>query len=90
MWFVYIIKCVDDSLYTGFTNDLEKRFKAHKSGKGAKYTRSHKPEKIVFSEKFGKKELAMKREREIKNWKHSEKIKFIQSKHIKATPLGGI
>jgi len=77
MWFVYIIKCVDGSLYTGSTNDLEKRFEKHKSGKGAKYTRSHIPERIEFFEKYDNKIIAQKREREIKNWTHAEKIKFI-------------
>ena len=83
MWFVYIIKCVDNSLYTGSTNDLERRFEKHKNGKGAKYTRSHIPEKIVFSEKCDNKILALKREREIKNLTHTEKLNFIK-KHSKS------
>lgn len=78
MWFVYIIKCIDGSLYTGSTNDLGERFKKHKSGKGAKYTRSHIPEKIVFFEKHSKKIVALKREREIKNFTREEKLEFIQ------------
>ena len=78
MWFVYIIQCIDGSLYTGATNNLEKRFKAHKSGKGAKYTRSHKPKRIVFFKKYGKKILALRKERKIKNLKHKEKLKFIK------------
>ncbi|MCX6720078.1 MAG: GIY-YIG nuclease family protein [Candidatus Staskawiczbacteria bacterium] len=78
MWFVYIIKCVDCSLYTGSTNDLEGRFEKHKNGKGAKYTRSHVPEKIVFSEKCDNKIIAQRREREIKNLTREEKLKFIQ------------
>jgi putative endonuclease len=84
MWFVYIIKCADGSLYTGFTNDLEGRFEKHKTGKGAKYTRSHIPEKIVFSEKYDNKIMAQKREREIKDWTHDEKIKFIESQNSPA------
>ena len=78
MWFVYIIKCVGGSLYTGTTNDLEARFKKHKSGKGAKYTRSHKPKKIVFFEKCDNKIVAQKKEREIKNLTREEKIDFIK------------
>ena len=78
MWFVYIIRCKGGSLYTGATNDLEKRFKAHKEGKGAKYTKSHKPEKIVFSKKYGNKIMAMKKEWEIKSWTHKQKISFIK------------
>ena len=79
MWFVYIIKCKDNSLYTGYTDNLEKRFEKHKSGKGAKYTRSHIPEKIVFFEKYDNKIMALKREREIKSWPHDRKINFIQN-----------
>ena len=79
MWFVYIIKCKDGSLYTGSTNDLEKRFEKHKSGKGGRYTRSHIPEKIVFFEKYGRKVIALRREREIKSWPRKEKLKIITS-----------
>lgn len=73
MWFTYIIKCKDNSLYTGYTNDLEGRFKAHKQGRGAKYTLSHKPLKIVFFEKFKNKIDAQRREREIKKLSHKQK-----------------
>ncbi len=66
-------------MYTGYTNDLETRLEKHKAGKGAKYTRSHVPEKIVFSERHYKKTVALEREREIKDWNHKEKIKFIES-----------
>ena len=79
MWFVYIIKCEDKTLYTGTTNDLQKRFEKHKSGKGAKYTRSHVPERIVFFEKYDNKVIAQRREREIKKWTREEKLKFIES-----------
>jgi len=79
MWFVYILKCVDGSLYTGATNNLEKRFESHKNGKGGKYTRSHKPEKIVFFEKCDSNIIALRREREIKNWSRKKKMEFIQN-----------
>jgi len=82
MWFVYVIKCVDKSLYTGYTNNLEKRFEKHKLGKGSKYVRSHKPEKIVYIEKHNKKIIALRREREIKKLTHREKIEFIESKNL--------
>ena len=81
MWFVYIIKCVDKSLYTGVTNDLKRRFDAHKKGKGAKYTRSHKPQKIVFFEKHAKKIVALRREREIKDWTREEKVNFLKDQN---------
>lgn len=76
MWFVYILLCEDNSLYTGSTNDLEKRFKAHKEGKGGKYTRSHKPIKIVYSEKYETKSAALKREIGIKSLSRAEKLKL--------------
>ncbi len=79
-WFVYIIKCRDGSLYTGATNNLEKRFDAHKKGKGGRYTRSHIPEKIVFFQKYGKKVIALRREREIKSLERKEKLKLIKRK----------
>jgi len=66
-------------LYTGSTNDLEKRFEKHKSGKGGRYTRSHIPEEIVFSEKYDNKIIALKREREIKNLTRKKKLKLIQN-----------
>lgn len=73
MWFVYIIQCVDGSLYTGSTNNLEKRFLEHKMGKGGRYTRSHKPVRIVYKEKLNTKSEALKREFEIKKMKRAEK-----------------
>jgi len=80
MWFVYIIKCEDGSLYTGATNDLEKRFEAHKSGKASKYTRSHIAKRIVFSEKYDNNILALRREREIKKLTRKEKLVLIKTK----------
>ncbi len=74
MWFVYLLLCEDGSLYTGSTNDVEKRFKAHLVGKGGRYTSSHKPVKIVYREELGSKSLALKREIEIKSWSRKNKI----------------
>lgn len=78
MWFVYILQCNDGSLYTGYTNDVEKRFEKHRLGKGGKYTRSHKPQKIVYIEKLQTKIAALKREREIKSWSRNEKIETLK------------
>lgn len=74
MWHVYILLCKDRSLYTGSTNNLEKRLKSHISGKGSSYTRSHKPLKIIHSEKYSTKSEALKREHQIKSWTRSKKI----------------
>lgn len=74
MWYIYVLLCSDNSLYTGSTNDVEKRFLAHRNGKGAAYTRSHKPLKIVHREEFLTKSEALKREIEIKRWSRTKKI----------------
>jgi len=78
-WYTYILKCGDNSLYTGCTNNLEKRIQTHSSGKGAKYTRSHLPVKLVYSEKLDNRSLASKRESEIKKLPRKEKISLIES-----------
>lgn len=80
MWFIYILQCSDGSLYTGSTNDIERRFTLHMSGKGAKYTRSHRPNNIIHTEKFLTKSEAFKREREIKTWTRKEKINRLKLK----------
>lgn len=76
---MYILRCGDGSLYTGWTNDLEKRFKAHVEGKGAKYTRGRGPLELVYFEKFDNKIDAMKREYAIKRLKRVQKEKLIMS-----------
>ena len=80
MNYVYILKCSDNTLYTGWTTSLEKRIKAHISGKGAKYTRVRLPVEIVYFEEFQDKKEAMKREYAIKQLSRQEKLKLIDSK----------
>ena len=63
---VYILECNDGTLYTGWTNDIDKRFKAHNDGKGAKYTKGRRPLKLVYLEELETKSEALKRENEIK------------------------
>lgn len=77
MYFIYILLCRDGSFYTGSSNSIESRFKSHLSGKGARYTKSHKPERVVYSEKFASKSEALKREAEIKKLSRKEKEKLI-------------
>ena len=79
MNYVYILSCGDGSLYTGWTNDLEKRVKAHSSGRGAKYTRTHLPVELVYSEQLDTKEAAMSREWHIKRLSHAEKLRLIKA-----------
>ncbi len=73
MWFVYVLLCGDGSFYTGATNNLKKRFLEHKMGKGGRYTKSHKPVKIIYTEKLNTKSEALKREYQIKKLKKTEK-----------------
>ena len=79
MYFVYILLCLDNSLYTGSTNNIEKRFKDHILGKGAKYTKSHKPVRVVYQEEFKSKSEALKREVEIKRLSKKQKEILITS-----------
>tara|TARA_B100001029_G_scaffold35998_1_gene27466 strand:+ start:608 stop:847 length:240 start_codon:yes stop_codon:yes gene_type:complete len=74
IWYVYIIECKDNSLYTGITNNLSKRLEVHNSGKGAKYTKTRLPVKLVYKEIYRTKEESLKRESEIKKLKRSEKL----------------
>lgn len=70
----YILRCADGSLYTGWTNDLEKRLEAHQSGKGSKYTRSRLPLELVYCEVCESKEAAMRREWQIKQLPRAKKL----------------
>ncbi|MBI3251491.1 MAG: GIY-YIG nuclease family protein [Candidatus Andersenbacteria bacterium] len=76
-FFVYMVRCGDGSLYTGWTTDVEKRVAGHNAGKGAKYTRSRLPVELAYSEKFTSKTQAMKREYVIKKISRREKMKLI-------------
>ena len=76
-WCVYMLLCDDNSIYTGITNDLKKRFENHISGKGAKYLRGRKPLEIVYKENFQNRSMATKREMEIKKLNRREKEALI-------------
>tara|TARA_B100000427_G_C15469722_1_gene577927 strand:- start:217 stop:456 length:240 start_codon:yes stop_codon:yes gene_type:complete len=76
-WFVYILECNDHSLYTGITNDIQKRISAHNSGIGAKYTKTRIPVSLVYKESFKTKSESLKREIEIKKLKRIEKLALI-------------
>ena len=77
MNYTYILRCSDGTLYTGWTNDLDKRLKAHNSGHGAKYTRSRTPVELAYYEEFETKEEAMRRERQIKELSRMWKIRLL-------------
>ena len=83
MYFVYILKCADNSLYTGSTADLARRLKEHNNRKrGAKYTSGRRPVKLVYSEHFKTLRKALQREAEIKSWNRRKKVEM-----IKVTPF---
>lgn len=77
-WKLYILRCGDGSLYTGITTDVKKRLKAHRSGRGAKYTRGRGPLALVYREECGDHSTALKREWEIKQLPREEKEKLIE------------
>lgn len=77
MNYTYIVKCSDNTYYTGWTNDIDKRIEAHNSGKGAKYTKNRGPVELVHLEEFATKEEAMKREYAIKQMTRRMKEKLI-------------
>jgi len=77
--YVYVLRCGDGSLYTGWTNDLKQRLAAHQSGKGAKYTRGRLPIEMVYFEEMPDKSAALKRENELKKLKKTEKELLIKN-----------
>ncbi len=77
MWYLYILQCGDGTLYTGITNDLHKRLDAHRSGKGAKYTRGRGPLELKYQESCDSHGEALRREWEIKKMSRKEKIALI-------------
>ena len=85
MNYTYILSCADGTLYTGWTNDLERRLAAHNAGKGGKYTRVRLPVTLVYHEEFDTKEEAMSREYAIKQMTRAQKMKLIDC--TKASPV---
>lgn len=77
-WFVYILECSDSTLYTGMTDNIEKRLAVHNSGKGAKYTRSRLPVRLCFKEECESRSAALRREAQIKKLTRNQKLGLIQ------------
>lgn len=77
-YYIYIVRCSDGSLYTGYTNDVTSRVEKHNAGKGAKYTKTRRPVKLVYQETFETKSEAMKREYQIKTYTRVQKLKLIE------------
>ena len=80
MYFVYLIECGDKSIYTGITNNLERRFNQHAKGEGGHYTSSKQVVKIVYTEEHPDRSSALKREAEIKSWRREKKLNLIERK----------
>lgn len=78
-WFVYILLCRGETLYCGITDDVQRRLEAHRSGKGAKYTRGRGPLELVYTEECESYSVALKREYAIKQLPCSEKQKLIEA-----------
>ena len=89
MNYTYILRCGDGSLYTGWTNDLEKRAAAHRAGKGSKYTRARLPVELVYVEEHETKEEAMRREWAIKQMSRQQKLALITADKKQEPPAGG-
>jgi putative endonuclease len=85
-FYVYILLCCDGSFYTGYTKDLEARTRQHETGRGARYTKTHKPQKLAYVETHDSRGLAMRREREIKKFSHHQKQALIDSKPHSVKP----
>jgi len=79
--YTYILRCADGTLYTGWTNDLERRLAAHNGGTASKYTRSRRPVELAYWESFGTKEEAMRREWHIKQLSRKDKLALISGDH---------
>jgi len=88
-WQVYIIRCSDDSLYTGITTDLQRRFDQHAAGRGAKYFRGRQPQQIVYKESGLTRSAASSREREIKDLERSGKLALLSSGRNEVATSGG-
>jgi len=85
-FFAYIARCSDNSLYTGYTTNIEKREAKHNKGDGAKYTRSRRPIKIIYFEEYNTRAEAMKREREIKKFSKKRKEQLTTQTYKKCQP----
>ena len=77
-WYLYILRCGDNTLYTGITTDVERRLEAHRSGKGAKYTRGRAPLELVYREVCSSHSQALKREMEVKALSRAAKEKLLK------------
>jgi putative endonuclease len=79
-WYLYIIRCADNSLYTGITTDVSRRVNEHNLKKGGNYTRTRTPVKLIYQESHPNRSSALKRENQIKKWSRAKKLAFIKER----------
>jgi len=84
-WYLYVIECKGDRLYTGITTDVDARFSAHKEGKGAKFTKAFPPNRVIFTAQFKNRQTASKAEYDFKKLSAVEKRRFISQQTSKET-----
>jgi putative endonuclease len=77
MYFVYLLECRGGSIYTGIATDVKRRFEEHAGGTGARYTRSHPPRRILYTEEYVDRSSAQKREATIKSWDRKQKLTLV-------------
>ena len=80
-WIVYILKCADQTLYTGITSDIDRRINEHENGTGAKYTRGRAPFTLLYAETYTSRSQALKREAEIKSLDRATKLQLVSSRN---------
>jgi putative endonuclease len=78
-YYVYILRCEGNTFYTGYTKSVKTRLRLHLSGKGARYTKMHRPKSLVYTEKFSSRSEAMRREKRIKKLNHSQKMRLTRA-----------
>lgn len=81
MWHVYLLHCKDDSIYTGITQDVDRRVQEHKTSQGGKYTKDSGVEKLLYTERFKTRSKAVSREDQIKGWRREKKLNLIRYGH---------
>jgi putative endonuclease len=82
LYYVYIVRCADATLYTGCTNDVEARVRTHNQGRGAKYTAGRRPVRLAYAETCESRSAAQRREAEIKRWSRAEKKALIKGNKV--------
>ncbi|WP_243208471.1 GIY-YIG nuclease family protein [Oscillibacter hominis] len=83
-YWVYMLRCADGSLYTGYTNDVDRRVAVHNSGRGAKYTRSRRPVSVVYRERCADRSSALRREAAVKQLTHAQKERLLSAPDAEA------